>query len=247
MTRTATTTTERVCGFSPGMSGPSGTMISTQKTPATAGTVPGAADYLGVDMSDRMCEVGGCSRVHYARGLCNSHYIRLRKYGDVQADKPLPLVPESRRRSPREEIATRFWSKVDRNGPLGCWIWTAQTNRFGYGQFTISDPSRKRGIPASAHRVAWELTHGKIPDGLYIDHLCRTRSCVNPDHLEPVTNRVNILRGVSPAAISARKTHCKHGHEFTPENTYRPARGGRQCIACRRARERRTSAEGRQA
>jgi hypothetical protein len=159
MTRTATTTTERVCGFSPGMSGPSGTMISTQKTPATAGTVPGAADYLGVDMSDRMCEVGGCSRVHYARGLCNSHYIRLRKYGDVQADKPLPLVPESRRRSPREEIATRFWSKVDRNGPLGCWIWTAQTNRFGVGA--------SRGLGTHARQDPGRPLHrSPLPDAL---------------------------------------------------------------------------------
>lgn len=86
---------------------------------------------------------------------------------------------------------------------------------------------------AKAHRVAFELIRGCIPNGLVLDHLCRNRGCVNPDHLEPVTFRENIMRGVGYTAQQARKTHCRHGHEFTVENTY-VWRGGRICRTCRR-------------
>jgi len=86
-----------------------------------------------------------------------------------------------------------------------------------------------------AHRKAYERAKGQIPPGLQLDHLCRNRRCVNPDHLEPVTRKENILRGESFSAQNARKTHCERGHELTPENTYmrKDSRGGRQCKTCR--------------
>ena len=82
-----------------------------------------------------------------------------------------------------------------------------------------------------AHRVSYELFRGPIPDGLQIDHLCRIRHCVNPDHLEAVTQRENILRGTSPSAKAAARDACINGHPYTPENT-KLFRGDRQCRTC---------------
>lgn len=84
------------------------------------------------------------------------------------------------------------------------------------------------------HRVSYESVKGPIPEGLVIDHLCRQRSCVRPDHMEPVTLKVNVLRGSSIFAKRARQTHCQNGHEFTPENTRRHGKEGRnrRCITC---------------
>ncbi len=88
----------------------------------------------------------------------------------------------------------------------------------------------------NAHRFAYELLVGLIPVGLQIDHLCRNPSCCNPTHMEPVLPTENLRRGFSPSALNARKTHCKHGHEFTEENTYiRPSTSGwRVCKECAR-------------
>lgn len=111
-----------------------------------------------------------------------------------------------------------------------CWVWLGGQGKQGYGQL------RWRGSSSmGAHRVAYEELRGPVPNGLHLDHLCRNRLCVNPDHLEPVTPVVNILRGFGAHAQNARKTHCKRGHEFTPENTYLIAGGGRACRACWRA------------
>lgn len=114
-----------------------------------------------------------------------------------------------------------------------CWKWTASLNSNGYGQLWDPEVGRARG----AHRIVYEMMVGPIPDGLTLDHLCRNRTCVRPDHLEPVTNRENILRGESPSASHAKKTHCPRGHEYTPENTYQYARG-RQCRTCVLAQQR---------
>jgi hypothetical protein len=89
-----------------------------------------------------------------------------------------------------------------------------------------------------AHRLAYELFVGPIPEGQTIDHLCRNRPCVNPGHLEVVDMRTNLLRGSSPTAQNARKTHCKHGHEFTPENTALKQGRYRICRTCRARRNR---------
>lgn len=112
--------------------------------------------------------------------------------------------------------------------PGGCWQWTGYLMPNGYAQFS------RNGRKQYAHRVAYEFVHGPIPDGLVIDHLCRNRGCANPAHLEAVTQRTNILRGVGFVARRARQTHCIRGHAFDTANTYRKPNGTRQCRACRR-------------
>jgi hypothetical protein len=110
----------------------------------------------------------------------------------------------------------------------GCWHWTGRVARDGYGFLHVGG-----GRYVLAHRWSYEHHVGPIPEGLTIDHLCRVRHCVNPEHLEPVTQRVNNLRSESEPAKNARKTHCKRGHEFTPENTYRHRDGRRECGTCK--------------
>ncbi len=129
-------------------------------------------------------------------------------------------------------VRARFWAKVDKSaGPDGCWPWTAYRKPNGYGQFGID--RKRRG--AYAHRVSYEIAHGRpIPKGRVIDHLCRNRACVNPAHMEVVTQRENIKRGLRHTLKELRKaSHCGRGHEFTPANTSRRKDGQRQCRACR--------------
>jgi hypothetical protein len=116
-----------------------------------------------------------------------------------------------------EATAQRFWEKVDVSGV--CWEWTgARTN--GYGYF------KRVGTTRRAHRIAYEHLVGPVPDGLVLDHLCRNRGCVNPDHLEPVTSRENLRRGSGIAGRHARSDLCPRGHE------YRFQCGRRYCPAC---------------
>lgn len=87
------------------------------------------------------------------------------------------------------------------------------------------------------HIASYEFYIGPVPAGKKLDHLCRTRKCCNPEHLEPVTNKVNIARGVSPSALHGRQTECKRGHPFTEANTWVRKEGWRQCRACRAAQQ----------
>jgi hypothetical protein len=130
-----------------------------------------------------------------------------------------------------EAFRDRFWSKVDASGV--CWEWTASTKGNGYGQVKHKD----RKSPLFAHRASYEMLVGAIPDGLTLDHLCKNTLCVNPDHLEVVEMRVNVLRSTAPTAINARKTHCPQGHEYTPDNLVKDR--GRRCKVCHREKVRR--------
>ena len=143
-----------------------------------------------------------------------------------------------------ETAEARFLAKAE-VAPNGCWLWTATLINSGYGRFWFN------GKTELAHRVAYELFVGEIPAGLTIDHTCHTRECnggvicehrrcVNPDHLEPVTQRINLLRGNTIIAANAAKTHCLRGHEFTVSNTVwykdRLGRPFRYCLRCERQR-----------
>ena len=117
----------------------------------------------------------------------------------------------------------------------GCWMWQGCTDQFGYGRIGGDRKS------LATHRVAYELFSGALIPGLVIDHLCRVRSCVNPDHLEQVTNEENLARGIYGAG--PKKTHCINRHEFTAENTYIQPSGRRSCRACNRAAAARAAAK----
>lgn len=137
----------------------------------------------------------------------------------------------SRRAEPLLVRLDRLTQKTD-----ACWLWRGtiqRGNHRGYGQITIA------GKAYQAHRVVYQQFVGSVPDGLQLDHLCRNRACVNPEHLEPVTCRENLMRGQTRAAANARKTHCPQGHPYDEANTqYDAARRIRNCRECRRQRKR---------
>ncbi len=127
--------------------------------------------------------------------------------------------------------STKWAAKVDRSDARECWLWTGAINSDGYGHVWLGGKVR------GAHRVAWVAANRcDIPAGLAIDHLCRIRSCVRAEHLEPVTGRENTLRGYTQAAAQASRTHCIRGHELTGDNLLRSAlaKNKRMCRSCAR-------------
>jgi len=131
-----------------------------------------------------------------------------------------------------EKDIQRFQKKIELDLLTGCWVWkgTLEKNT-GYGKITINVKSEY------AHRVAYIHWNGEVPKGLELDHLCRNKNCVNPSHLEAVTHYENNLRGISPAAINAKKTHCMRGHEFAGDNLIIALKSGaRLCRICKNQR-----------
>ena len=133
----------------------------------------------------------------------------------------------------RRPAAERFWPKVAKTAT--CWQWVGARQAGGYGRFLL-----ETGRLVLAHRWAYESLVGSIPEGMTLDHLCRNTGCVNPEHVEVVTREENAYRGNPNVA----KTHCKRGHEFTPENTYTPPKRPhvRDCRTCRSEQRRRAAA-----
>lgn len=139
---------------------------------------------------------------------------------------------KTKRNYTSKSLESRFWSKVEiPSNQKMCWEWKGSKDSNGYGRFYYN----YRNV--SAHRLAYELLKGVIPIGKELDHLCRNILCVNPDHLEAVEHRENILRGSGFAAQEARQTHCIHGHEFTKENTENRKNNKRRCRTCHREEE----------
>lgn len=127
---------------------------------------------------------------------------------------------------PNDKLLRRIMQRTDMSDD--CWLWTGAPDKDGYGRVQVDRRTCR------VHRVVYEMFFGAIPDGLVIDHLCRVRNCVNPNHLEPVTDRENLLRGETFNAANAAKETCIHGHPFDEANTHICPRGFRRCRACRR-------------
>ncbi len=142
---------------------------------------------------------------------------------------------------PRPTKEEAFWERANKRPGNACWLWSGQLNGDGYGILRRS----------SAHRFAYELLVGKIPDGLQVDHTCSVRNCVNPTHMDLVTHEENVRRSHARgmhdhknnalAVYQRSKTHCKNGHEFTPENTRidPSTHNTRRCRTCEREKTRR--------
>lgn len=170
------------------------------------------------------CGIKTCDRPRHAHGYCGMHAQRLRRTGDALGV----------RRRPSVEV---FWSKVEMTE--SCWNWTGEVLANGYGKISARYSPAASGTKL-AHRVSYELTREPVPDGLHLDHLCRNRLCVNPGHLEPVSVKENVARGMH----GRLRTHCGYGHELTPENTqYDRKRNCRRCRTCAREWDRRAKAK----
>lgn len=175
------------------------------------------------------CTQEGCDRAHRARGFCETHYWQARKSGAL---RPIREIPNDERFDDRWQLDPQS----------GCHIWMRGKDSAGYGKFLVINGPNTR-----AHVYAWERKRGPVPAGLVLDHfVCDNKACCNPDHLRAVPNAANITRrngsrNYDPDTLQPRRdTHCVHGHEWTPENTYafvdRSGHRRRNCRTCNHAR-----------
>lgn len=137
-----------------------------------------------------------------------------------------------------KDVRERFdakWTPVDGGRDTPCWRWTASLKDTGYGQFSRGRLGEGMEL---AHRMAYMLYVGPIPVDMELDHMCRNRWCVNPAHLEPVTKRVNVLRGIGPTAANASRMRCREGHALAGSNVLIYRDGKRRCRECNRAWQR---------
>lgn len=179
-----------------------------------------------------VCVAPDCKRAIYVKklGLCNAHYLRLRRHGAVDGG--------GRNRVYGDPVS-RFWTFVDRGSPGQCWPWNGALTK-GYGAFNLDGRTQK------AHAMAYELVNGPVAPGLVLDHICHDprgcsareecphRRCCNPAHLEAVAPKRNAARDRSVNS-RAEKTHCPQGHPYDGVNTYVSPRGRRNCRICMRA------------
>ena len=156
-----------------------------------------------------LCSIPECNKPVVGGGLCRKHYMRLWRKGTTDTFRFDPVK--------------RFWRKVKKTDT--CWLWLGPLETTGYGTIAISQrPTRKRLV----HRHAYEMLRGPIPADMTIDHLCKVKHCVNPDHMEIVTRSENTKRA------NPFLEHCKRGHPLSGSNLYFPPSGGaRQCRACK--------------
>lgn len=132
-------------------------------------------------------------------------------------------------------LIDKFLGSISLDPKSGCWEWYRCRND-GYAQISYWSKKYKKTIQEYAHRFSYKLFNGEIPEGFDIDHLCRNRKCANPSHLEAVTRKENLMRGIGFVATLAAAKKCKRGHEFTDDNIYYLKRNGiRQCIKCKNA------------
>jgi hypothetical protein len=181
-------------------------------------------------MANRTCKEGDCGRPHVARGWCDMHYRRWAAHGDPNYQPA--------------DLRARLLENTSQRGPDECWPWTGTLSPKGYGRLSVNDAG------ALAHRSAYEIFVGPIPADQTIDHLCHKhdecaggkrcphRRCCNPAHLGLAPIVANAMRGNSPFAKNARKTHCPQGHPYDEANTI-VDRGRRYCRVCKIARMRR--------
>lgn len=138
------------------------------------------------------------------------------------------LIPDSE----KEGVLRRFLSRVDMT-PSGCWIHRSPPSQEGYAQHMVKYKNLR------AHRLSWFLHRGEPTAGLVLDHICRNRRCVNPDHLREVTVRENTMFGIGPTAINSAKSVCKRGHPLTKDSVRISKDGSRICRPCECARHKR--------
>jgi hypothetical protein len=173
-----------------------------------------------------LCITETCTTKAYCKQMCQKHYRRWKKHGSPHT------IGQSGQ--PKTPFAERFWRHIDILGPDECWPWKGYIAHNGYAIVHLDDFRKTM----TAHRAAYLLTHGSIPEALVMDHLCRNRSCMNPKHLEAVTQRENLIRGDTLPGRNSRKTHCLRGHPFDQSNTWKTKEGHRHCRECARIRSR---------